>query len=244
MTTRSALQLLLLAVVAAGLAYVASLALAPTPSVRYPGTQPEARPTDGSGAAVPEAAEAAGDEEDIPVAAMANEAIDYPPARYEFLEAVLLDGTVGEKKAAIRELRNLGNEDAVASLSVALSDPDSRIRDDALEALSAIGTDEALGAIASRAVDTEPGSRADAAEALANSDNRYALNYLEILLKDEDPRVRMVAIESLADIREDRAVTLISRALRDPDPEVRERASEVLDEFSDETLFHDQYPPQ
>ena len=53
-----------------------------------------------------------------------------------FFEAVLLYGTLAEKKEAIRELRRLATKDAVATWSRALGDEDTRVRSSAMEALS------------------------------------------------------------------------------------------------------------
>jgi hypothetical protein len=169
-------------------------------------------------------------------------AIDYAPARDSFLEAVVVQGTVADRKAAIRALRHLGTEEAIAVLGVALSDDDPRVRKAAFEALSQIGGDSALAAIASAGKDPDPRMRARAAEALADTGGYSAVNYLELALRDRDARVRATAIAAVADLNDSRAVNIISVALRDPDPEVRARAAELLDELNDAALFHALYP--
>jgi len=98
--------------------------------------------------------------------------IDIEPAKILFLETVVLRGTPGDKKAAIRELRKRQDAGAIAVLSIALGDDDARIRKAAFEALSRIGGDEALAAIASAARDADPLTRARAAEALASAGGR------------------------------------------------------------------------
>lgn len=163
-------------------------------------------------------------------------------ARTEFLETVILQGTVGDKKAAIRELWHLGDSEAVAILSIALGDDDPRVRKAAFEALSRTGGDEALAAIASATRDSDPRIRARAAESLANAGGYSAVDYLELALRDDDPRVRATAAEALADIADSRSINIISAALRDEDPEVRQRAVEVLDRLNDDALFHAIYP--
>jgi HEAT repeat protein len=170
--------------------------------------------------------------------------IDIKPAKVMFLETVILQGTAGDKKAAIRELRNLGDGDAIVTLSIALADDDSRIRKAALEALSHIGGDEALSAIASAASDGDPLTRARAAETLANAGGYSATDYLELALRDGDARVRATATEALGDIGDSRSINIISQALRDSDPEVRQRAAEMLDRLNDDALFHAVYPAQ
>ena len=172
------------------------------------------------------------------------ESIDVEPARVVFLETVVLQGAVGDKKAAIRELRRIGDKDATAALSVALSDDDPRVRKAAIEALSLIGSDDALAAIASASRDSDPRQRARAAEALGFAGGYSAVDYLELVLRDDDERVRAMAVEALADIGDSRSINIISVALRDPDPEVRERAAELLDQLNDDALFHAVFPEQ
>ena len=79
--------------------------------------------------------------------------IDYEPAKSFYLETLLLQGSVGQKRAAIRELRALGGVDAVNALSFALADEDSRVTEAAIEALAGIGSDDAL------AVEDDDGDR-------------------------------------------------------------------------------------
>lgn len=180
----------------------------------------------------------------VPVAEALRREFAYEPARAVLLETVVLQGTVGDKKAAIRELRHLGNDDAVQALSQALVDDDPRIRRASLEALSAIGSDAALAAIASLSGDGAATARAEAVEALGNAGGDSSAAYLARLLGDDDPRVRTAAVESLGDVGDSRAIYAISRALRDPDPGVRRRAAEVLDELDDEALFQTLFVPQ
>lgn len=179
-----------------------------------------------------------------PAAQALRHDVAYEPARAVLLETVVMQGTVGDKKAAIRELRHLGNDDAVQSLSQALVDDDPRIRKASLEALSAIGSDAALAAIASLSSDRTAPARGKAAEALANADGDSSSAYLARLLGDDDPRVRTAAVESLGDVGDSRAIYAISRALRDPDAGVRRRAAEVLDELDDDALFQTLFVPQ
>lgn len=170
--------------------------------------------------------------------------IDDEPVRVDFLETVILQGAVGDKKVAIHELGQIGDSGAVAALSVALTDDDQRVRKAAGEALARIGGDDALAAIASASRDADPRERARAAEALALAGGYSAVDYLELALHDEDARVRATAIESLGDLGDSRAINIISAALRDPDPDVRERAANLLDQLNDDALFHVLYPAQ
>ena len=169
--------------------------------------------------------------------------IDIEPAKNMFLETVVLQGTVGDKKAAIRELRRIGDSDAIAVLSTAVADDDPRIQKAAFEALSRIGGDDALAAIASATTSRDPRVQARAVQTLANAGGYSAVDYLELALRDDDALVRAAAVEALGDIGDSRSVNIISAALRDPDPQVRERAVLMLDELNDDALFHTLYPP-
>ncbi len=159
------------------------------------------------------------------------------PATTIFFEVVLFHGNLREKKEAIRELRRLGTPDAVQTLSLALTDEDSRVRDAAFEALSKVGGEEALVAIASASLDSDPWVRSKAANALSSSDTASAVQYLNLAFNDPDPRVRMTVVEALTDIPGEQAVAALSLALRDEDPAVRMHAVDALELIGGEIAF-------
>ena len=167
----------------------------------------------------------------------------FAPAAMAFLEIVILQGDVREKKEAIRELQRFGTPEAVQALSVSLADEDSRVRNAAMDALSKIGGDEALAAIASAAMADDFRIRANATHALAMAGGNSSIDYLDLALHDENPIVRSAAIDSLGDIGDDRSIGVIQQALHDPDPAVRERALEVIDEINDDAAFRALFPP-
>jgi hypothetical protein len=154
-----------------------------------------------------------------------------------FFEAVILHGSFREKKEAIRELRRLGTPDAANTLSLALSDPDSRVRDAAFEALSKFDGEEAPAAIASASVDSDPWVRSEAANALSSADSESAVEYLNLAFNDPDPRVRMTVVEALTDIPSEQAVAALTLALRDEDPAVRMHAVDALELIGGEIAF-------
>ena len=166
------------------------------------------------------------------------------PYAIDFLETVLLRGRIGEKKEAIRTLRNEATPAAVQALSFALSDTDKRVRDAAIEALGAIGSDDALAALASVAGTDNPVERAAVAHAMATSGGASALAYLDTALRDDDPRVRLAAAEALGDLGDGSGRSRIQAAMKDPDPAVRERAVEILEDLDDEALFRTLFPQQ
>ena len=161
-----------------------------------------------------------------------------------YFEVVLQEGSVGDKKEAILNLRRLGTPEAVQALSVSLGDDDPRIRRAALEALAQIGGDEALAAIASASVYDDPRVRGDGTYALAMAGGYSSIEYLNLALRDENPLVRAAAIDSLGDIGDERSIGVIQQALQDPDPTVRERALEVINEINDDAAFRALYPPE
>ena len=231
MTNR--LSLLMLIPLGAGLLLVGSLVSDP------PGAELRPAPL----FAAPEFAEPITEESTIDVRGTVD-SIEAEPVRAAFLETVISQGAVGDKKAAIRELGRLPDDDAVAILSFALTDEDPRVRRAAAAALGRIGSDAADAALASGMNDHDPARRAQAADYLATAGGYSAVDYLELALRDDDARVRSNAVEALGDIGDSRSVNIIGTALRDPDPEVRERAAEMLDQLSDEALFHAVYPPR
>ncbi len=164
------------------------------------------------------------------------------PYAIDFLETVLLRGEIGEKKEAIRTLRNDATPAAVQALSFALSDRDRRARDAAIEALGAIGSDEALAALASAGGVDNPVERAAVTYAMAASGAASARAYLDAALEDDDPRVRLAAAEALGDLGDDASRRRIQAAMNDPDPAVRERAVEILEDLDDEAMFRALFP--
>ncbi len=171
-----------------------------------------------------------------------SEGSSVAPAATLFLEAVFYQGDFQEKKEAIRELRRLGNTEAVRALSLALSDDSQTIRNTAFEALESIASQEALAAIASAVMDSDPRVRGEAIAALAAGDGETSARYLTLALNDPDPRVRVTAIEALADVPfgsvpSEQAVAALSRALKDDNSDVRMQAIESLEEIGGEVAF-------
>lgn len=185
-------------------------------------------------------------EADTPAAAalwVFSEGSALAPAETIFLETAIYNGTVGEKKEAIRELVSLGTPDAVQTLSVALGDDDPRVQNTAMEALSRIGGDDALSAIASAAMDADPRLRGKAANAMAMIGGYSTPEYLKLALRDGDPQVRAFVIDALGDVGNERSMQVIHEALQDPDPEVRERAEDVLEELADDAALRVLFRP-
>lgn len=167
-----------------------------------------------------------------------------PPEAQLLFETVLLQGAFSERRDAVRQLRRLANADAARLLSLALTDPDERVRDAAYEALSTIGGDEALAALASAGASDNAAARAEAAEAIAMAGGESALDYLAAALSDPDPRVRAAALHSLGGLDAPAGRAYVRRALEDPDETVRQAALEALEDMDDDAMFHALFPPE
>lgn len=154
-----------------------------------------------------------------------------------FFEAVILHGSLAEKREAIRELRRLGTPQAIEALSLALTDDDPRVRGPAIAALQHIGGDAALAAVASATADADPWVRGQAVNALAAGDSESAQQYLKMAFTDPDPNVRLAVIEAFADNPGDQSVAILSAALRDDNPVIRMYAVDALEEIGGELAF-------
>jgi hypothetical protein len=157
-------------------------------------------------------------------------------------EATLLNGEFSERRATVRELRRLANDEAIRLLSFALADADERIRDAAAESLSAIGGDEALAALAASAVGSDIETRADAAFDISQAGGVSASGYLATMTADPDPQVRVAAVQALAELGAPDSAAVIRRALDDPDQAVRREASEALKDLDDDAYFRAMFP--
>jgi hypothetical protein len=154
-----------------------------------------------------------------------------------FFEAVILYGSLAEKREAIRELQRLGTPEAVEALSLGIGDDDPRVRAAALAALSRIGSDAALAAVASATADADPWVRGQAVDALSVGDSESALKYLNLAFTDPDPNVRLAVIEAFADNPGDQSIAILGLALRDDDPVVRMHAVDALEAIGGELAF-------
>ena len=158
------------------------------------------------------------------------------------IETTLLQGEFSRRRDAVRQLRRIANDDAVRLLSLALADPDARIRDAAEEALAAIGSKEALAVLASAAAHGDAASRADALVALSTADGMLAPGLLAQALEDPDPRVRATTVHALGNVDAPGSRQLLRQALADPEETVRQAALDVLAELDDDAAFHALFP--
>jgi len=154
-----------------------------------------------------------------------------------FYESILLRGDVREKKDAIKALRKIGTGEAVAALSMALTDEDEDIQIATIRALARVGGEDALAAIASIAQDDDPWIRSEAADALAQVGGASSSQYLDLAMQDEDPAVREAIVEAIVDDHGVNAIQALTNALSDPDPNVRMMAVDVLEEIGGHAAY-------
>jgi HEAT repeat protein/beta-lactamase regulating signal transducer with metallopeptidase domain len=124
--------------------------------------------------------------------------------------------------------------DLVATLIVALDDPDRGVRMAALEALARMEDSRALPGATQALGSEDPAMRVAALQVLSHMGDPRALPATLPLLEDPDRRVRVAAAEAVGEFQDSTAIAALSKALRDDaDPEVRKTAAWALGEIDD-----------
>lgn len=134
--------------------------------------------------------------------------------RADRLEAIALLGDMRHGPLVALTLRSL------------LDDPDSSVRQQAVESLAAFGGIEAVGGLGYALSDIDDRIRVLAIEALAELGSDDATGTLALALNDPSPDVRAFAAEQLADAHSPLAAALLQRFVADDDPRVRRIATE------------------
>ncbi len=160
-----------------------------------------------------------------------------PSAAREALEAELMNGDVGGRQNAVKLARKLGKEEALAPLSLALTDNNAKVRVQAIYGLAELGGQEAVDVLAAALRDENAGVRAEAAYALGAIGDSAAVQFLEQALGDTDPDVRESAIDALASIGGTTSSAALAIALRDPDPFLRLEAIGALSTIHESTAI-------
>ena len=105
------------------------------------------------------------------------------------------------REDAVEMLGQSGSPDAIAKLSLALTDENTDVREAAIDALADIGGDEAAQALAVMLQDEDAALREDTVEALGVIGGDVAMNLLEQAVHDNDEFVRETAAELLSQIK-------------------------------------------
>ena len=135
---------------------------------------------------------------------------------------------------AVTALTIVGGDQAAAALTtVALTDPASAVRQEAVYALGEIGTDAAIETLKHALLDPHVGVREAAVDAFADVGGEKSALSLAVALKDADPSIRAEAVDALGEIGGQTAIRLLREASTDQHSAVREQAAELLAELSD-----------
>lgn len=132
------------------------------------------------------------------------------------------------RKEAARKLGELGLEDAVEPLSLALFDEkDVSVRIQIIEALSQIGTDEAIAGIMDVLDDPDNNVRKAAVNALHGVDldevsDKVIDELIYLAEEDIDGSVRLAAIDALFQYEDKKVTQMLSKLSSDPEPMIRD----------------------
>jgi HEAT repeat protein len=132
------------------------------------------------------------------------------------------------RKEAARKLGELGLEDAVEPLSLALFDEeDVSVRIQIIEALSQIGTDGAIAGIMDVLDDPDDNVRKAAVDALRGVDldevsDKVIDELMYLAEEDIDSSVRLAAIDVLFQYEDKKVTQMLSALSSDPEPMIRD----------------------
>jgi HEAT repeat protein len=150
------------------------------------------------------------------------------PGAEEGLAAALAIDDPRVRMAAVGGLAGRG--DSLADLAaLATSDPDQKVRLEAVRVIGVTGGDGALAALAGLTGADEQRLRIQVAHELARSFGPAAVPSLQSLLDDADVQVRSAVVQALGRIEADAARELLDRAAsNDPSEAVRDEARRLL----------------
>ncbi|HIE28365.1 TPA: HEAT repeat domain-containing protein [Candidatus Poribacteria bacterium] len=128
------------------------------------------------------------------------------------------------RQEAARKLGELGVEDAVEPLLLALFDEeDVAVRIQIIEALSQLGTDEAIAGIMDMFDDPDNSVRRAAINTLRGIDSDEVIDELMYLAnEDRDRSIRLVAIDALFQYEDEKVSQMLAELSSDPDPTIRD----------------------
>ncbi len=155
----------------------------------------------------------------------------------EVLQSQLMSDDLRVRQEAIKGLRRLKVNEAIAPLSFALSDEDKEVRVKAIYALADIGGDDAAAALAAAAGDENAWVRAETAYALGTLGGDIAIQVLKHALHDADSAVRESAISAFTEIGGGQSARALAIALQDADASLRVAAVEALADIGGETAM-------
>ncbi|MCH9026205.1 MAG: HEAT repeat domain-containing protein [Proteobacteria bacterium] len=157
-----------------------------------------------------------------------------PASAIKVLQAELTSDDIHVRQEAIKGLRRLKADEAIAPLRFALADEDKKVRVKAIYALAYIGGDNAGAALATASGDENAWVRAETAYALGVVGGEFAIEVLKHALQDADSDVRRSAIEALTEIGGGQSARALAIAVQDADVSLRVEAVEALADIGGE----------
>ena len=115
-------------------------------------------------------------------------------------QVLALSEISGERAEAMFGFGEIGGDSGIAYLQQGLSDPDERVRDEAIESLIEIGGAESIHALSIALNSSNAGLRIDAVDAMGEIGGQDAIGYLQLAMTDENHTVREAAAEWLAEL--------------------------------------------
>ena len=141
------------------------------------------------------------------------------------LGSPLVDEDAKVRLKAVTELTIDGGDQAVATLTtVALTDADPAVRQEAVYALGEIRTDAAIETLKHSLQDPEARVREAAVDAFADVGGEKSARALAAVLNDPDASLRLEVVDALGEIGGQTAIRLLRQASADPHSTVREAA--------------------
>ena len=150
------------------------------------------------------------------------------------LERALTSEDPNVRVAGVLDLTDAGGDRAAAALAAAaLSDPDARVREEAVRGLGELGRPASIEALEQALLDPEQDVREAVIEALTDIGGAASAWALVLALGDQAASLREDAVYALGEIGGDFAVDILRQALADEEAAVREAAEETLAELTD-----------
>jgi HEAT repeat protein len=149
------------------------------------------------------------------------------------LIAALVAEDVKVRLAAVTSLTIVGGDQAAAALTtVALTDADPAIRQEAVYALGEMGGEQGFEVLKHALFDPDVSVREAAVDAFADIGGEKSALALTVVLKDADASLRAEVVHALGEIGGQAATRLLRQAAMDEQRVVREAAADLLAELS------------
>lgn len=141
------------------------------------------------------------------------------------------------KASLISCVKKFLSKDQASLLSPFLSDPDSRVRSNTIEALEYLKDEKAIPLLFPALEDSDNRIRASAAKALQSFGEEKVFTILRKMLKSHEDWMKGSAIYALSHIQAGEAIQMLIDAARDGNADIRVKALVALANYHDQTSF-------